>query len=52
MDYLAEWQRRFPEAEVHRFPEAGHYVVEDVPQKIVALTREFLQRHPCGKDKR
>ena len=51
-DYLNEWIRRFPEAEVHCFPEAGHYVVEDVPQKIVALTREFLQRHPCREDKR
>jgi len=52
LDYLNEWIRRFPEAEVHRFPEAGHYVVEDVPQKIVALTREFLQRHPCREEKR
>jgi haloalkane dehalogenase len=51
-DYLGEWVRRFPEAEVHRFPEAGHYVVEDVPQQIVALTRDFLQRHPSREDKR
>ena len=27
--FLAEWQRRFPEAEVHSFPDAGHYVLED-----------------------
>jgi len=30
-DYLAEWRRRFPSAEVHSFPDAGHYVLEDVP---------------------
>ena len=45
-DYLAEWQRRFPAAEVHRFPDAGHYVLEDVPEKIIPLTRDFLKRHP------
>ena len=52
MDYLAEWRCRFPEAEVHRFPEAGHYIMEDAPQEVVALAREFLQRHPCGENKR
>lgn len=45
-DYLAEWQRRFPNAEAHRFPDAGHYVLEDVPEKIVPLTRKFLKQHP------
>jgi haloalkane dehalogenase len=46
-DYLAEWQRRFPQAEVHRFPDAGHYVLEDVPDQVRPLVREFLDRHPC-----
>ena len=41
-----EWQRRFPQAEVHRFPEAGHYVLEDAGAQIVPLVRDFLQRHP------
>jgi haloalkane dehalogenase len=45
-DYLLEWQRRFPHAEVWRFSDAGHYVLEDVPVKIVSLTQDFLQRHP------
>jgi len=49
-DYLAEWMRRFPDAEIHRFPDAGHYVLEDVPEKIIDLTREFLQKHPCQED--
>jgi len=50
-DYLAEWRRRFPDAEVHRFQEAGHYVLEDVPEKIIDITRSFLERHPLQKDK-
>jgi haloalkane dehalogenase len=45
LDYLGEWQRRFPDAEVHRFPDAGHYVLEDVPEKIVPLITDFLKRH-------
>jgi pimeloyl-ACP methyl ester carboxylesterase len=50
LDYLKEWQRRFPDADAHIFPEAGHYVLEDVPEKIIPLTREFLQKHPCRED--
>jgi haloalkane dehalogenase len=46
LDYLSEWRRRFPEAEVHRFPDAGHYVLEDVPEKIIPLTQDFLKEHP------
>ncbi len=45
-DYLAEWRRRFPTAEVHRFPAAGHYVLEDETAEILALTADFLNRHP------
>ena len=45
-DYLAEWRRRFPAAEVHRFPEAGHYVLEDVPEPVTARVLDFLNRHP------
>jgi haloalkane dehalogenase len=46
-DYLAEWRRRFPAAEVHRFAAAGHYVLEDAAPEILALTADFLERHPC-----
>jgi len=45
-DYLAEWQRRFPDAEVHRFPDAGHYVLEDASEEIIDRIRSFLDRHP------
>jgi pimeloyl-ACP methyl ester carboxylesterase len=44
--FLEQWQNRFPKAEAHRFSDAGHYVLEDVPQKIVPLVRDFLQKHP------
>jgi len=50
-DYLAEWQRRFPDAEVHRFADAGHYVLEDVPEKIIPLIDRFLSLHPRDADR-
>lgn len=42
--FLNAWKRFFPRAEVHRFADAGHYVVEDAPDLIVPLMRDFLAR--------
>ena len=47
-DYLAEWQRRFPAAEIHRFPDAGHYVLEDEAEAVIGRIRSFLDRHPLN----
>jgi haloalkane dehalogenase len=43
--YLHEWRRRFPQAQVHVFEGAGHYVLEDEPEEVVRLTGEFLGEH-------
>jgi cis-3-alkyl-4-acyloxetan-2-one decarboxylase len=43
-DYLAEWRRRFPEAEVHAFPDAGHFVLEDAGIEIATLIRIFISK--------
>ena len=42
-DFLAEWQRRLPDAEVQRFDDCGHYLLEDAPE-VVARVRAFLGR--------
>jgi pimeloyl-ACP methyl ester carboxylesterase len=39
---LREWVKRWPQAQVHRFADCGHYVLEDAPAEIGALVREFL----------
>jgi haloalkane dehalogenase len=36
----------WPHAEVHRFPKAGHYVLEDASDQIPAIILDFLARHP------
>ncbi len=46
LDFLAEWERRCPHAEIHRFEQASHYILEDVPDDILSLIDDFLQRHP------
>jgi pimeloyl-ACP methyl ester carboxylesterase len=46
VDYYNEWCRRFPKAEKHLFDDAGHYLLEDVPERIIGLVTDFLTRHP------
>jgi haloalkane dehalogenase len=40
--FLREWQRRFPHAETHRFADAGHYILEDKGDAVLALVQSFL----------
>jgi len=46
MDYFREWQRRFPNARCRVFSDAGHYILEDVPDKVLEHIRTFLIEHP------
>ena len=39
-----EWQRRFPDAEVHRLEGAGHWLLEDAPLEVERVLRAFLER--------
>lgn len=43
-DYLAEWERRLPAAEVRRVDGAGHFVLEDAPDTVIPLIEAFLAR--------
>ncbi len=43
---LSIFEEIWPHAEVHRFPDAGHYVLEDARTEIPPLVRDFLARHP------
>ena len=44
--YLAEWRRRFPEAESRLFSDGGHYLLEDHPDAVLAKVKDFLKKHP------
>jgi haloalkane dehalogenase len=40
--FLERFLEIFPQAEAHRLPDAGHWVVEDAIEEVVALVKAFL----------
>ena len=38
-----KWERRFPDAEVHAWDDVGHYVIEDVPERLVETMTTWLK---------
>jgi haloalkane dehalogenase len=44
--FLAEWRRHLPHAEVHEFPDCGHYLLEDAGPECIIRIREFLAKNP------
>ncbi len=44
--FLAGWQERWPHAQVNRYEDAGHYVMEDAADRIVPAVEEFLAANP------
>lgn len=44
--FLAEWLNRFPNAELHRYSDCGHYILEDARDELLPRIRQFLDAHP------
>jgi len=44
--FLREWLARFPDAELHQYPDCGHYILEDASDELIPLIRTFLDSHP------
>ncbi len=44
--FLRVWQRELPSAEVHRFADAGHYVLQDEAEAITAHVQRFFAANP------
>lgn len=45
--YLKEWLRRFPDAQLCRYPQAGHYLLEDAGDEILEDIEDFLEMPMC-----
>ncbi|HDP33839.1 MAG TPA: alpha/beta fold hydrolase [Candidatus Hydrogenedentes bacterium] len=43
-DFLPHWKEHFPNAEVHVFDHAGHFVLEDAHEKIIPRALDFFQQ--------
>ena len=41
----------FPQADVHRFDDCGHYILEDALEDIIPLVRDFLATTEPRHDK-
>jgi cis-3-alkyl-4-acyloxetan-2-one decarboxylase len=44
--FLADWQKHFPHAETHTWPDCGHYLLEDAHAEVIVKMKEFLAKHP------
>lgn len=42
--FLSLWETYFPQAKVHRFPDCGHYILEDAAQEVIPIIDDFLQQ--------
>ena len=49
--YLDRWTGFWPNAEVHRLSDCGHYVLEDANEEIGGLVHEFLAKHPIERER-
>lgn len=45
-DFLDGWIKRFPDAQVRRFADAGHYILEDAADEVIPIIKEFLEKNP------
>jgi haloalkane dehalogenase len=46
--FLRQWIEYLPAAEVHRYGDSGHYLLEERWEEITPLLREFLSTHPLA----
>lgn len=42
--FYEEWRQRFPGAESHFFPDAGHYILEDAFDRLAPLIANFFHK--------
>ena len=40
--FLNTWLNTYPRAEIHRFPDCGHYILEDGGPELIAIIRNFM----------
>ena len=40
-EFREVWKKHFPKAYVHKFDDASHYLIEDEPNAVISLIRDF-----------
>ncbi|MBP5639162.1 MAG: alpha/beta fold hydrolase [Victivallales bacterium] len=41
--FLRQWQERFPNLKTQTFPDASHFLLEDLPQEVITTIMDFLK---------
>ena len=47
--FYEQWLQKFPGAESHFFPDAGHYVLEDAFDQLAPLIINFFQNQQSNE---
>lgn len=42
--FLQLWEEAFPNAEIHRFEDCGHYILEDACDEVIAYVKSFIAK--------
>lgn len=42
---LRLWMNKFPNAQVYKIVEAGHFLQEDAPENVISCIEEFIEKH-------
>ena len=43
--FLSVWKEKIPHAEVHEFPDCGHYILEDASDDVIPLIEKFMENN-------
>lgn len=41
--FLAVWKEKMPHAQVHKFDNCGHYILEDASDEVIPLIKQFME---------
>lgn len=44
--FLTKWKAYLPQAKIHCFDDAGHYLMEDAEEEVIPLIKDFLELNP------
>lgn len=47
--YHSQVKQQFPRAEIHRLPQAGHWLASEQPEAVLQRVRQFIAAAPAGQ---
>jgi len=44
--FLDVWKQKMPHAQIHEFPDCGHYILEDASNEVINHIQDFMDKNP------